>query len=95
MLHRPSTAPIIKYSILKPNPLIISIKRYFSKPFSSCEYELAINENMRVRKYRHSVKSLEVILQDCQWRSQQKSYIVRCHYVELLPLKLPTKDVSV
>ncbi len=95
MLNKPKRNSNIKYSILKPNAEINSLKRFFERPHTRCGYELAQANNMSIRRYKKNIDSLDQTLQDCQWRFQEKSPIVHCLYIELLAPNLSTKSISV
>lgn len=79
------TLPALKYSVLKPNPVVSSVKRLFVRPHPRCPYELSTQEGLNLRKYRRVVESLDSIIQDYQWRHEQSSPVVRCLYIELQP----------
>jgi hypothetical protein len=85
----------LKYSILKPHPDINSLRRAFGRPHPRCGYELAQGNDIAVRRYRKNIESLEQMLVDCQWRSEEKASIVHCLYVELMAPNLTSKNISV
>lgn len=95
MIAKPRRTSTQKYSILKPNAEINSIRRSFGRPHPRCGYELAQANNMAVRRYKKTVESLDQMLQDWQWRFEEKSSIVHCLYVELLAPNMTSKNISV
>lgn len=85
MMPSNRTIPALRYSVLKPNPAVSSLRRLFARPHPRCHYEMAANEGLSLRKYRRVVDSLDSIIQDYQWRHEQPSPIVHCLYIELMP----------
>ena len=81
MMPSNRSIPALKYSVLKPNPKISSLKRAFARPHPRCPYELAAQDGLSVRKYRRVVDSLDSIIQDYQWRHEQPSPIAHCLYI--------------
>lgn len=85
MMPSNRTGPALRYSVLKPNSAVSSLRRLFARPHPRCHYELAAQEGLSLRKYRRVVDSLDSIIQDYQWRHEQASPIVHCLYIELMP----------
>ncbi len=81
MIVKERKLPLTKYSILKPNLAICEIKRRFAKPHPRCIYELAIKDNIAIRKYKKIVDSVDTILREYEWRFKQPSSIVHTVYV--------------
>lgn len=95
MISKPRRTSNQKYSILKPSAEINSIRRCFARPHPRCGYELAQANNMAVRRYKKTVESLDQMLQDWQWRYEEKVSIVHCMYVELMVPSMTSKNISV
>jgi hypothetical protein len=95
MIGKPKRSSTIKYSVLRPNADVNSLRRNFTRPHPRCNYELAQHATIALRRYKKYIDSLEHTLQDCQWRHEQKSPIVHCLYVGLLAPTPASKSLAV
>lgn len=65
MKTRPQTKYNLKYKILVPNHSIVSFKRAFHLNNQNCPYELAVKDNMAIRRYKTLSCSFEKLIEDC------------------------------
>lgn len=95
MKNRPKEPSVLKYSILKPNKLVASLKGRFRPPETGCGFEVGQEGGIGVRRYRATLESLERFVQVCQWRMDQTGPIVRCLYLDLLTPRPSSSRLSV